>query len=166
MFDKGEGDNLAGALDALRSHIWAQNILAAGQHEVSYFWDDRGVPCRARTDSYVADACAVVDIKTTRDASPDAFRRSCANLHYHRRLAFYQRGLAALGLRVDGHILICVEKDPPHGVAIYHLDSAWLRKGSMLVDRELARVRAWLTDPATPTGYPVEPQILEAPPWL
>ena len=67
----------------------------------------------------------IVDLKTTMDASPDAFARTAANFNYPLQAAYYVDGLQAAGIAspdaVTSFVFLVVEKTPPYGVAVYTL---------------------------------------------
>jgi exodeoxyribonuclease VIII len=72
-----------------------------------------------------------VDLKTTEDASPEAFAKSIANWSYDTQDAFYTDGvLAATGKPLKAFVFLVVEKSArvvegqPLGVAVYQLDEA------------------------------------------
>lgn len=77
---------------------------------------DGRVPCKARID-VLADLpgfglCAV-DITTTRDAGPAALQKSLHAYAFHRRAAWYARGLRAAGCDIRAILFLFVEKEPP-----------------------------------------------------
>lgn len=129
-----------GMASALASSPMARAILggATGPREVSAYWTMEGVLCRGRFD-LPTTLSIMVDLKTSGDASPEAFRRSCWNFRYDWQHAFYGLGVetlrASLGEAVmpplDGHLWLVVERDRPHGVACYRA-----------TDEDLARARA------------------------
>lgn len=137
-----------------RARTIAENVsahvprkLRTGKIEQSIFWEDSiGGPslgCRCRPDllgDETAPAFVVFDLKTTRDASWNAFRRSVFKYRYHVGAAFYMRGVEkAYGRRPD-HFLICAaETDPPHNVMLYDLDDAFLHAGEIQMLRDLER---------------------------
>ncbi len=98
----------------------------AGAVELSAVWDVSGPGfvqrCKLRADKLAPTHGAIVDVKTTDDASPEAFEASARKYGYHRQAAMYLRGLAALGMPFEHYTFIVVEKDPPHEVAVYRLD--------------------------------------------
>jgi hypothetical protein len=71
-----------------------------------------------------------VDVKTTRDASPEGFAKSVATFGYHRQAAMYLHGAQEV-FGIDARfIFACVTTLPPHEVACYELDTYALRKGA------------------------------------
>lgn len=104
---------------------WAL-IDACDLREVAIVWEDEatGILRKAmidglRTDPATAFLC---DLKSTRDAKPSEFSKSIFNFNYHIQLAGYREAVkAGFGLNVPA-MLIAVEKDEPHPVAVYELD--------------------------------------------
>lgn len=120
--------------DAIRSAVWshpaARELLQRGiDREVSCFFEIDGLECKARFDAPAFTVNAIVDVKTTEDASPDAFTRSIFNYGYHRQGSFYLRGAAACGQVVEHFVIIAVEKCPPFGVGVYRLTDEALEAG-------------------------------------
>lgn len=114
-------------LHAMRASVMAHPKAAAllsrpGRAEQSVYWVDQvtGVLCRCRPD-FLTDDDIVVDLKTTEDASPEEFARSCANYRYHVQHPFYLDGLSAIGRRPRAFVFIAVEKKAPYAVGVYVL---------------------------------------------
>jgi hypothetical protein len=105
--------------------------------EGSYFWDWDGIECKCRPDFFCPEENYVVDLKTTIDATPAGFARSCANFGYHIQEAFYRTGLRAHGHEVERFIFLAVEKEPPYLVGIYTLSSQALHHGYYQVTEAL-----------------------------
>ncbi|MGI9412150.1 MAG: PD-(D/E)XK nuclease-like domain-containing protein, partial [Hyphomicrobiales bacterium] len=59
--------------------------------ETTILWDDVGteLALKARLDIWTRDSNVVLDVKTSSDASPAAFARSCARYGYHLQDAMY-----------------------------------------------------------------------------
>lgn len=95
--------------------------------EASFAWrepvDEVDVIVKARPDLIARlpnGRTAVVDIKTTKDASPKGFAREVVNYSYLEQAAFYLRGLRALADVERDWIWIAIEKEPPYAVGVYH----------------------------------------------
>lgn len=118
-----------GVRDAVYAHPRANTLLTSGgQAELSLVWDDAhtGVRCRSRLDFHApliagGDEPTIVDVKTTRDASPRAFSKAISEHGYHRQAAMYLDGCAAVGLAAKHFVFIAVEKEPPFAVGVYRL---------------------------------------------
>ena len=151
-------------------HPQASALLAEGEAEVSYFWeevvDGVAIPCRARPDWHMPGV--VTDLKAMRDAWHDPFARAMVNYGYDMSLAFYCRGIEVVtGRPPDAVFVIAVEKTAPYGVAVYDIGDEWLARGRALYMERLAKVAAWLTAPEADlwTGYSPDVQTLEMPRW-
>jgi hypothetical protein len=133
--------------DAVHAHAAAAALLRAGWGERAIFWTDAetGLRCKARLDFFSATP-AVIDLKTTDDV--DRFGWTCEQVRYHCQLAFYLRGLRALGLEAPARI-IAAERRPPHRVELVGLSASALARGDAECRRLLRLVaectarRAW-----------------------
>lgn len=157
-------DKAAAIADAVYKHPTARELLTDGQSEVSMLWKAYGdLPCKARFDYYRGDG--IVDIKTTQDASPEAFARSIASLKYHMQAAHYLQGYREVtGWDADHFTFIAVENEPPYAIGIYRLDEASLQTGRMLMlQAAFAFERA--QKPAEWQGYASDIQTISVPSW-
>ena len=110
---------------SVMAHPTASKLFAKGKSEVSLFWVDEetGHPCKARVDFLNASGY-IVDLKTTRDASPEGFGKSMFNFGYHRQEAFYSDGYeACFNHPAKAFLFVAVETEAPYAVAVYQLDS-------------------------------------------
>jgi hypothetical protein len=108
--------------------------------EVSLYWNDpSGIECKARIDAYSEAHDAIIDLKTTKDASPAAFARSIMNYGYARQAAFYQRAAKACGLDPKHFVFIAVEKEPPYAVGLYRITDSSIKQQNVVIDRLLER---------------------------
>lgn len=126
-----ERDEAQAIADAIRLDPTAGPLLeGAVDREVSGFWRDEefGIWLRMRMDAHTLNAWqmpTILDLKSTRDASPAEFAKAVAEYGYHRQDVQYRQGLAALlGLDDwrDADFIICaVETEPPYLVATYRV---------------------------------------------
>lgn len=135
--------------------------------EREVFWTDEetGIALRAKPDLVcrVGGALAMVDVKTSTDASPDAFARSAERLHYHLQAAHYLAGWeAATGERCETFAFAVVEKGAPHLAAVYPMDADWIAAGEALRRRLLAQLAECRASGVWP-GYSA--QVLTRPKW-
>lgn len=131
-------DEAKAIADALVGHPTTGGLLTEGDAEVSGFWRDKefGIWCRFRADylTYFDGLPAIVDVKKTKDASPEEFARSVYKYGYHRQDPWYREGWAAL-LGDDVHpdeidfIFAVVEPEPPYCVATYRVTAAHAELG-------------------------------------
>jgi exodeoxyribonuclease VIII len=160
-----EGAKLAAIRDAVRSHPAAAKALAGSPViEQSIFWDEDSISCRCRPDC-VTEKGVIVDLKTTRDASPDGFARSVAQYRYHVQAAFYSDGYkAAFGEAPRGFVFIAVETEPPYLVAVYVASETMTSRGRIEYQTDLDTFRECLASDCWP-GYSSSPLTLDLPKW-
>jgi hypothetical protein len=142
--------------------------LADGDAEVTLTWTDpeTGLPCKGRVDFLSRhNGGAIIDLKTTRRADPDAFAREVWNFRYHTQGAMYQDGVA------DGNggvllpvLLAAVEKEPPFVSQLYQLPDYWLDAGREEYREWLRTVSRCRLESKWP-GYAEGIVILTPPRW-
>lgn len=107
--------------------------LLNGAAEVPFFWTDEmtGEECKCRVDVLNTEyrQPIVVDVKTTADASTDAFIRSAINYGYDMQSAMYSDGVEKNIGKKPLFVFIAVEKEPPYAVNILQADKLFLRRG-------------------------------------
>lgn len=125
--------------DAVRGHPVAGPLFkGVGKNELTVTWRDgrTGEACRGRIDRLTADA-TLIDLKTTADASPDAFTRLAMRLHYPTQLAFYRDGVIAAGLPVEHVVIVAVQAKAPFDVIAYDLGPDVLQHGRAEYERAI-----------------------------
>ena len=162
-------DNILAMRDSVLDNALPLDLLDGADTEVSHYWTESDVECKARIDAIPAEGSVwdncIVDIKTTANASPEEFRRSCFNFGYHIQSAHY---LTAADR--DRFIFIVVERDAPHCVAIYELDDDALELGRQTRDSLLGQWAFCEAEeaeglPDAWPGFPIEIQELSLPGW-
>ena len=150
--------------DAVRGHLPAMKYLCAGKSEAPIVWTDEstGLPCKGRVD-WLCDA--IVDIKTTNDVDPQRFASLSARMLYYCQAAFYQEGVKRATGQTLPVVLLAVEKDPPHDVAVYVVDEDAIFAGWEVCAELLARVKQCRESGRWPGRYEEE-QVLRLPAWI
>jgi hypothetical protein len=117
---------------AVYKHPAAAYLLGLkGTSEIMVNWVDEvsGIPCRGIFDRLTTSAI-IMDLKTTDDASPKGFARSCHKYRYYVQAAFYMDGFErAYNQLCEGFFFIAVEKSEPHLVAVYYLTAEDIQRG-------------------------------------
>lgn len=143
------------------NHPVAKELFAEGQAEKSVFWTDEetGVLCKCRPDWLLGgDNPAILDVKSTQDASPEGFMRSAFKYRYHVQAAWYLDGLeAATGHRPDAFMFLAAETSAPFATAYYYADDAMIEAGRAECRRALRIYADCLASNVWP-GY--EPKLL------
>lgn len=171
IIQQDDVDRISRMRDAVFNHPTARAAFTGQlliEHTIE--WEDAttGAPCKCRFDCINTTLGVAPDLKSTKDASPQAFAKSVANYRYHVQEAFYTDGYNADPLRVFpdrlSFIFVAVEKEAPYGVAVYELDQEAVNIGRALYRRDLnvyQRCRAANEWPA----YSNEVQQLSLPGW-
>lgn len=155
--------------DNLLAHPSAGTLLRAdGYAELSVVWRDprTGLRCKARFDKYAPryDGGVIADIKTTGDASLQAFERVVFNRGYFRKAAFYMAGAKAVGLPVQHFVLLAAENVGPFAVAGYRLTEGAVSAGEEVLAAQLDSYKACVDSGEWP-GYPAHIQDIAIPAW-
>lgn len=105
--------------DVVKVYPPGMHVLADPEHGMS---EERAALARTRGFAILAD------LKTTEDASPDAFARSVVDYSYHTQAQWYMEGAElALGIPVLSFLFAVVEREYPHCAASYTLDDNGMR---------------------------------------
>ena len=141
----------------------ASALLAGTEREVAITWTQDGRPCKCRIDAM--GGTLIIDLKTTRDASPHAFARAAAGYRYAHQLAWYRRGhRSRYPDTVPDCYLIAAENAEPYDVAVYAVEDTDID----LADREVSDLWARYIDCVERDEWPgcsPEPDTLRLPEW-
>jgi hypothetical protein len=145
-------------------------LIERGRAEVTVLWRDTetGLDCKGRLDFVPDDPSgAVVDLKTCRDASPDAFGRCALKYGYHAQAAFYTDGLArSTGMAPRPYLILALESAPPYVAQVYRVHDEALELGRDEYRRCLAKIVEYRADArAAGRGYADGPMDLQLPKW-
>ena len=154
---------------AIMRHPAAAMLLGLpGKPETTHMWTDAttGLQCKCRPDWLIDDGSIVVDLKTTKSARVQDFKRSVAEYRYHCQAAWYLNGLeAASGRRPEQFIFICVETTAPYAVAVYAADAEMVDRGHQQAMRDLARLAECRAANHWPS-YSEQIEMLSLPGWM
>lgn len=159
--------------NAARNHPLAAKYLAGGASERTVRWTYRSpeiahlevfeLACKGRLD-FVAEAGAIVDLKSTRDGSPTGFAREVLRYEYHAQAAFYVDGYEAeTGVRLP-FLFVAVEATAPFVTQVYRLPEDVLELGRERYRQLLAHLNVCRRERRWP-GYAETEMELVLPPW-
>lgn len=161
-----EADQIAGMQEAVRSNRHAGALLADGYAEQSLFTRDpvTGVIVRVRYD-WITAAGQPVDLKTTQDASDEAFGKSIMNYRYHVQDVLYCDAWEwAFGEQPPPMLFLAVESEMPHCTAIHRIPHDFRQYARKLYRAELNSYAACLESGQWP-GLQSEPHTTQMPGW-
>ncbi|HVU07825.1 MAG TPA: PD-(D/E)XK nuclease-like domain-containing protein [Verrucomicrobiae bacterium] len=140
-----ELQNIEGCVNAIARHPRCREIFAEGRSEVSIFknFSYGGTVLRKARLDWLPTGNSLVDIKTTQDASEESFAWEILKYRYYSQAAYYLDIVNDSLERAEKEcfIFIAVEKNPPHGVAIYNLKPRAMGKGR---ERNLADLGTYM----------------------
>ncbi len=153
--------------DSIRQHPVAAKLIDQCQSEVSVFWQDpeTGLECKARIDGWAESLNCIVDLKTTEDASADAFAASMAKYRYHVQEAHYSNGIAIVkGKPLKTFRFLAVEKTAPFALKMYVLGEPERARGHELLRRDIATMKRCVDSGEWP-GYGLDTEVISFKPW-
>jgi len=128
-----EWKDALGMAEAVAWHPLAHDLLIDGKPEVSLCAHDsaNGLDIKARIDFLPNTGGAIVDVKTTVDASERGFMRRAYDLGYHIQAALYLdlwNALMPTEPRTEFYF-IAVENSKPYAVNVFKASQEFLAKG-------------------------------------
>jgi len=161
--------DVEGMTAAVLAHPRASKLIRnTGAAELSVVADDpaTGVRVKTRLDWHTPSTAggAIVDLKTTGNASPGEFERAIYRYGYHRQGALYLRAAREAGLPAAHFVIIAVEKEPPYGVILYRLTDEAIRLGEVQIDYSLALYKRCKETGEWP-GYTTDVVDIGVPKW-
>jgi len=154
---------------AIMRHPAAAMLLGLpGKAETTHMWTDAstGLECKCRPDWLTNDGTIVVDLKTTKSASIQGFKRSIADYRYHVQAGWYLHGIEqATGKRPDQFIFICVESSAPYACAVYAADAEMIERGHDQAMRDLAKLAVCKAADHWPS-YSDQIETISLPGWM
>ena len=116
-----EVTQITAMIRAMKRHQVAWNLILHGISEQCGWWrDEKGYLCKWRPDKTIERLGIVIDYKTARDASFEAFRRDMFNYKYDMQAYWYcQGGMRRWNKPVRKFIFIAQEPEEPYAVGVY-----------------------------------------------
>lgn len=150
-------------LEVMSKKLWlhpdARELMTNAQFEVTYFVRDQrtGVLKKCRVDSIKRGSLILIsDLKTTWDASPDAFSFDCRKYLYRISASYYSEIVSEFyGELVHGFYLIPCEKVEPYEITVYKVPDDAILKGGAEIAESLDKIAAIQKDPKAWRGYPL-----------
>ncbi len=121
--------------------------LRSGIPEYSGYYRDpeTGIACRIKPDLWNEELGILLDVKTCRDSSPDAFSKQIKKHMYHLSMSMYADGIAQItGKRPNQCILLAVESKPPYECAVYICIDRMLQEGHEAYQFAMQKLRICL----------------------
>lgn len=120
------GMEIVECVDAIKSVL---GDMSNYTKEHCVIWKDETFLKKAKIDAYDESTGILYDIKTTTDASINAFKRVIYNYKYYAQASYYCDAILATGKQVNGFRLVAVEKERPYEVVVFELTLDYLQYG-------------------------------------
>lgn len=126
-------DKIKAMYDALYATPFVERLLS-GEKELSFFVEDEKtgltVKCRPDCLSEIGDTNILIDYKSTKDASSDAFMKDAIKLNYDLQMAMYKEIAEKKLGKKYAVIFIAQEKTAPYLVNILEANEYFLKSGA------------------------------------
>ena len=138
--------------------------------EQAFRWTDpaSGLELKAKLDILIPDAfdyALVLDIKSSKDPTPEKFAKSVCEYGYDIQEAFYKRAASLFTGKPAVFAFVCIRSEPPFDCWVYQLSPQWQTAAELLLNTSLAALAdAYTTDYWLAPGQEVL-TALEAPGW-
>lgn len=131
------------------------------EHSIYFEHLETGLVMKARPDIW--DGGVVADIKTTADASANAFQRDAVSHGYFLQAAMISEALLSLQIELENFFFICVEKKEPYAVAVHVLDKEAVEYGRKQLAKLANEYKCCLQQDRWPS---YKPNVLKVPAYL
>jgi len=138
--------------------------LLSGKKQVTLIWDDPETGCRLKGRIDVLNNDNITDLKTTQDASPDAFRYTMHRFSYHVQAAMYIDGWEILTGEMLPFNFVVVETEAPYGVKCYSIREDSIMLGRMRY-KEAARIWRECEEAGDWPSYQDGIELIDVPAW-
>lgn len=163
FIEQSEMDDLTGMLNQVSNSRICQSLLSGGTPEHTVLWEHRGHKLKSRLDYYFDShpdfGRCVVEIKTTKDASPNGFSRRVFNLGYDFQCEFYRQSVKA-----DRVFIIAIETVFPYAIGVYDM-CQWEDSGKRQIELAFDKLDDYLQKGVS-QGYTRIYDQLPVPKWI
>jgi len=133
-------------------------------NEVSIYWEEHGVNCKARLDRVLVDEGIVLDLKTTDSVDLDLFTKKVVSLGYDFQAAYYARAAEVAYGKPFKFIFVAVERKAPYTVDLFEVTPDMMQEGLYKVEKALKTYAECNESGEWPNREPVIRQ-LDYPGW-
>lgn len=161
-------DSVVGMTEALRTLDWFDPKQTDYRkfNEVSIYWEDYGIPCKARLDRVVEtpDETIVLDLKTTDSVSLDKFQTKMVELGYDFQAAWYSHAARLVYGKPTRFIFVAIERNDPHTIDLFEATDEILMEARYKNEMALKRLKECMMKNEWPTAAP-SLKMLQYPRW-
>lgn len=137
-----EAEQIQGMTDSVAGMVKARKLIHnADEKEKSHTWKYRDHVFRGIPDA-VSGNC-IIDLKTTKDATPRKFEADAFRMLYHMQAAAYISGLNSKGYDIKHYYIVAVETSAPYPVTVFKLSDELITRGFMKLDSIIDKFEGW-----------------------
>ena len=161
-------DSVIGMCEALRSLDWfdPETPDYRKYNEVSIYWQEQGIPCKARLDRVIPmeNEVLVLDLKTTDNISPAKFQSKLVDLGYDFQAAWYSHAASLIWKKPVRFIFVAIERGSPYTMDFFEVprfmidEARYRNKKALSILSECRKKDEW------PTRQP-SLKLLDYPKW-
>jgi hypothetical protein len=144
VLSQGDHANVQRMADGVFASDMARSLLEHPRlTEQAFRWRDAGsgLELKAKLDILIPDAfdyALVVDIKSSKDPTPEKFAKSVCEYGYDIQEAFYKRAASLFAGKLALFAFLVIRSEPPYDCWVYHLVPQWQTAGELLLNASLA----------------------------
>lgn len=161
-------DSVIGMTESLRRMDWFNPDQPDYRkfNEVSFYWEEQGIPCKARLDRIVVtdDEVHVIDLKTTDSISVEKFQSKAVDLGYDFQAGWYTHAAEVIYKRPARFTFVAIERNEPWSIGIFEVPPEMLAEARRKNELALSTLRNCLDSGEWPSIEP-SPIVLEYPRW-
>jgi hypothetical protein len=135
-------------------------------NEVSFYWTQNGISCKARLDRVVVtdDEVHVIDLKTTDSISLDKFQSKLVDLGYDFQAGWYTKAAELAYGKPARFTFVAIERNEPWSVGVFEVPPEMLAEARAKNTKALETLSKCLKNNEWPRFDP-QPKILQYPRW-
>lgn len=161
-------DSVVGMTDALRQLDWFDPTQKDYRkyNEVSIYWQDYGIQCKARLDRVIVteDEVIVLDLKTTDSVSFEKFQTKMVDLGYDFQAAWYTHAAKLVWGKPTRFVFVAVERNEPHTIDIFEVSDGIMQEARFKNESALKILKECRMKDEWPTRQP-SLKLLDYPKW-
>ena len=137
------------------------------EHRIKWFDDGTGWECSAGLEKLTKGGGAplILDLKSTKESTPQGFARACASYGYHRQCAMYMTGHRAVFGEYPKFVFLVIRKEPPFDVSLFELNADATDLGMRQVRRLLDQMAQCKATGNWYAPHQLQLNELQLPPW-
>jgi exodeoxyribonuclease VIII len=176
LLDPTQWDNVSYAWESVFAHPiaaeWFNNKAAIAEGSLWVEEENTGILAKCRPDWLMLDEGLCVDLKTTKNASPDpdgvggGFPRSCGQYRYDVAAAWYTDMLTTHFEKPFDMPFVAVESSPPFNTCVYRIDPDSVQRARLAYMQDLARLIEFVEQPDAEGGYSDTVEVIQIPKYF